>query len=146
MDLLHRRYNFIVIDLPVNQSQIVQELREAAHQSIVVLDPSLPAIRDTLRLLALAVGPRHVGRPLLVLNRAGAPGGLTVAQVEEALQAKPEILIPDIGRRVREAETAGKPVAALRGPMQDAIAEIARRSVGTHQAERKPRFLRRIFG
>jgi pilus assembly protein CpaE len=145
MDLLHRRYNFIVIDLPLNQSQIVQELREAAHQSIVVLDPSLPAIRDALRLLALAVGPRHVGRPLLVLNRVGAPGSLTVAQVEEALQVKPEIWIPDTGRRVREAETTGKPAVTLRGPMQDAIAEIARRSVGVHQNERPSSFLRRIF-
>jgi pilus assembly protein CpaE len=146
IDLLQRRYNFIVIDLPVGQRQIVRELRDTLHQSVVVLDPTLPAIRDTLRLLALPAGPHHVGRPLLVVNRVGAPGGLTVTQIEEALQVVPEILIPDLGRHVREAELSGKPAASLHGPMQDAIAEIARRAAGVQPKQRHRRLLARIFG
>jgi len=146
IDLLQRRYNFIVIDLPVGQRQIVRELRETLHQSIVVLDPTLPAIRDTLRLLALPVGPLHVGRPLLVVNRVGAPGGLTVTQIEEALQVVPEILIPDLGRPVREAELSGKPAASVRGPMQTAITEIARRGAGVQTKQAHRSLLTRIFG
>ncbi len=146
IDLLTRRYNFIIIDLQIGQSQIAQEFRGSAHQSVVVLDPTLPAIRDTLRLLSQAAASYRVSRPLLVLNRVGAPGSLTVAQVEDALQATPAVLIPDIGRRVREAELSGKPAASVTGPMQDAVAEIARRCAGVRAAETPRRFLAKIFG
>jgi pilus assembly protein CpaE len=145
IDLLQRRYNFIVIDLPVGHSEILQELGASVHQSVLVLDPTLPAIRDTLRLLALPASPRHIGRPLLVLNRVGMPGGLTAAQVEDALQATPDVSIPDIGRRAREAELSGKPAVLMRGPMQDAVMEIARRSAGVRPAEPHRRLLSRIF-
>ena len=145
IDLLQRRYNFIVIDLPVGHSEILQELGASVHQSVVVLDPTLPAIRDTLRLLALPASPRHIGRPLLVLNRVGMPGGLTATQVEDALQATPDVSIPDIGRRAREAELNGKPAVSLRGPMQDAITEIARRGAGVRPAEPRRRLLSRLF-
>jgi len=146
IDLLTRRYNFIIIDLQIGQSQIAHEFRGSAHQSVVVLDPTLPAIRDTLRLLSQATASYRVSRPLLVLNRVGAPGSLTVAQVEDALQATPAVLIPDIGRRVREAELSGKPAASLTGPMQDAVAEIARRCAGVRAAETHRGFLAKIFG
>jgi pilus assembly protein CpaE len=142
IDLLKRDYNFIIIDLPIGQSQIAREFRASAHQSVLVLDPTLPAVRDTLRLLALAAPPRHVGRPLLVLNRAGAPGGLTAAQVEEALRLAPTITIPDLGRRVREAELSGQPAASLGGgPLRDAIATIARQGAGVHSAAPRRRWL-----
>ena len=42
-------------------------------------------MRNTLRLLALPTGPGQVRRAVLVLNRVGQPGGLTRAQIEEAL-------------------------------------------------------------
>lgn len=144
LDLLQRRYNFIVIDLP-NHGPVLQELRDQAHQTIIVLDPSLPAIRDTLRLLALTPGPRQVRRPLLVLNRAGVAGGLSNTEVEDALQAKPEVVIPDIGRRAREAEMTGKPIITSRGPMREAIAEIALRSAGVRSAASQQGFLSRFF-
>ena len=145
LDLLQRHYNFIVIDLPVGQSPFLRVLREHAHQSVIVLDPSLPAVRDTLRIFALSAGPRQVRRPLLVLNRAGAPGGLTTAQVTEALQIAPDIVIPYIGRRAREAELSGKPAVSARGPMRDAIAEIAMRAAAVRPAAVHRGFFGRIF-
>jgi pilus assembly protein CpaE len=144
LDLLQRRYNFIVIDL-IGRGPLLRQIGDYAHQGIVVLDPSLPAIRDTLRLLALATGPRQVRRPLLVLNRAGAPGGLTTAEVTDALQCKPEIVIPDIGRRAREAELAGKPIVSSRGPMYNAVAEIASRAAGVRPPASGWRFPLRVF-
>jgi pilus assembly protein CpaE len=145
IDLLQRRYNFIVIDLPVGQEAIARDLRDSAHQTVVVLDPTLPAIRDTLRMLALPAGPHHLGQPLLVLNRVGTPGGLNLAQVKDSLQADPGIWINDIGRRVREAEANGKPLASQRGPLQDAIIEIARRSAGVRPPDGHRGLLSRWF-
>jgi pilus assembly protein CpaE len=145
IDMLQRRYNFIVIDLPVGHSPLLRELRERSHQSVIVLDSSLPAIRDTLRLLALPVGPRQVRRPLLVLNRAGVPGTLSKAQVEEALQLAPEIVIPDIGRHAREAELSGKPAISSRGSMRDAIAQIALSTAGVRPDMVRRGFLQRFF-
>jgi len=146
LDMLQRRYNFIVIDLPVGQSPLLGDVCARAHHSVLVLDPSLPAIRDTLRLLALVARTRQVCRPVLVLNRAGAPGGLSVSQVTEALQVAPDIVIPDISRRAREAELVGKPAVSLGGPMFDAIGEIALRSAGVRPIQAQRRFLRRLFG
>jgi pilus assembly protein CpaE len=146
MDLLQRHYNFIVIDLPLGQTALLRTFRAHAHQSVVVLDPSLPAIRDTLRILKLATGPRQVRRPLLVLNHAGAPGSLTTPEVAEALQLVPDIVIPYIGRRAREAEVSGKPVVSARGPMRDAVAEIALRAAAVHPSVVHRGFLSRVFG
>jgi pilus assembly protein CpaE len=145
VDLLQRRYNFVIIDLPVGHNEMLQELRKTTHQVIAVLDPTLPAIRDTLRLLAMPAGPHHVSRPLLVLNRAGMLGGLTAKQVEDALQTAPDLLIPDIGRRAREAELSGKPAASVRGPMLDAVTEIARRGASVRVLSPRRRLLSRFF-
>jgi pilus assembly protein CpaE len=143
--VLKRRYNYIIIDLPIGQSQIAREFNATAHQGLLVLDPTLPALRDALRLLALPPPPQHISRPLLVLNRAGAPGSLTEAQVEAALHAAPHLAIPELGRRMREAELSGKPAVSQGGPLQNAIAQLARSFAGARPAARSGGLLRRIF-
>ena len=145
IDLLQRRYNFIIIDLPAVRRRIAQEFHASAHQNVMVLDPTLPALRDALRLLSLPAAPRHIGRPLLVLNRAGTPGSLTVAQIEDALQIAPGVVIPELGRRLRESELTGKPAVSVSGPLRDAVAEIARHSAGVRLAAPPSRFLPNRF-
>ena len=46
-----------------------RDLLMLGHQRILVLEPTLVGVRDTLRLLALPNGPLQVHRGLLVLNR-----------------------------------------------------------------------------
>ena len=126
LEALRRRYNFVVIDVPLSGLRLHRELLGLAHQRVLVMDPSLPAIRDALRLLALPNGPQQPRRAVLALNRFGQPGGLTRAQIEEGLGMKPDIVIPDLPKVVGPATTMGKPAIAARGGFRAGMLELAR--------------------
>ena len=122
---LRRRYNFIVADVPYRPLPLFQELLDLSHRRVLVLDPSLVSVRDTLRLLALP-GASGASRAVLVLNRANRPGALSRGQIEEALQRKVDIIIPDQPKIAGTAATLGKPAAAERGSFRDAILALTR--------------------
>ncbi len=132
LEALRRRYNFIVADVPFGPVPLYRDLLKLVHQRVLVLDPSLASVRDTLRLLTLPAGPTQVQRPVLVLNRLGRPGGLSRRHIEDALKMKVDIVIPDQPRQVGAAATMGEPAAAVRGAFRNAIADLARQvgSVG----------------
>jgi pilus assembly protein CpaE len=81
------------------------------HQRILVLEPTLVAVRDTLRLLALPNGPLQVHRGLIVLNRMNRTGALSRRQVEDALKMPVDIAIPDLRKFVENAASLGVPAA-----------------------------------
>lgn len=121
---LRRRYNFIVADVPFRPLPLNRNLMEQAHRRIVVMEPTLAAVRDALRLMAMPQGEGTQRRPILVLNRQGLPGGLNRRQFEDALKVKVDIVIPDLPKPVGQAATLGKPVASVRGPFQAAIKDL----------------------
>jgi pilus assembly protein CpaE len=120
--LARRRYNFIIADVPFQPTGLAQELLDTAQQRIIVMEPTLPCVRDALRLMMLPQGSGQASRPLLVLNRAGRPGGLPTARIAEAMKQQPDVIVPDQPRRVEEGVTMGQ---AVTGPFRDAIARIA---------------------
>ncbi|HTW71084.1 MAG TPA: pilus assembly protein [Acetobacteraceae bacterium] len=107
---LRRRYNFVVADAPCQPAPFCRDLLSAADRRVLVLTPTLPALRDTLRLLSL---PGR-GDTVVVLNRLGMPGALKQQQVADALRRPPDVAIPDLPRQVGAAVTMGEP-AVLRG-------------------------------
>lgn len=125
LGLLQRRYNFIVIDLPFRPLPIFRDLFEMANQRVLVLDPSLPALRETLRLNAWPGTPAQARRPVLVLNKADRPGGLSRAQVTEVLQQAPDLVVPHLPRPLAAAEAEGLVALQRCGPLRDAITELA---------------------
>jgi pilus assembly protein CpaE len=142
--MLRRRYNFIVADTPFEPTGLGRALLDLAQHRILVLEPTLACLRDTLRLMQLEPGPGQAHRPLLVLNRAGRKGGLSTARVAEALKQEPDIILPDLPKRLEEAATLGQPAAASGGPFQAAIARLARAAggVGPEAAPRRGWFRR----
>jgi pilus assembly protein CpaE len=132
LDALRRRYNFIVADVPFAPVAVYRDLLDAAYQRILVMEPSLAAVRDTLRLSALPSGPSQTRRPVVVLNRLGRPGGLTRRQVEDALQLKVDIVIPELPRQLSTAATLGKPAVTRGGAFRTAITDLARQVAFTH--------------
>jgi len=141
---LSRRYNVVVGDVPFRPVDLNLELLDRAHQRVVVMQPTLVSIREVLRLLALPVGSEQARRPILVLNRAGRPGGLTTAQVEHALGTAPDLIIKDLPRAVEAAATLGKPVAASVKAFGNSIAQLAHEIAGTGGQPVSRR--RRLFG
>jgi pilus assembly protein CpaE len=125
VEALTRRYNFVIADVPPLPLAFNQDLLALAHQRIFILPPTLAGIRDTLRLLALPRSMRQTGRPILVVNRLGAPNSLSRSQIEEALQQKIDVVIPDLPRRLNQALDLGQPDYGLHGKFETAIRELA---------------------
>jgi pilus assembly protein CpaE len=126
IETLRVRYNFIIVDVPFQPMPCNRELIEFAHHRVIVMDPSLASVRDTLRLLGLPNGPWQPQSPTIVLNRQGRPGGLTRKQIEEALKVKVDVVIPDIPKTLNESASFGEPAIAARGPFRQAITDLSR--------------------
>ena len=57
-EMLCRRYNFVVTDLPFTGQPLHRSLMNLAHQRVLVMLPTLACIRDALRLLSIPNGPQ----------------------------------------------------------------------------------------
>jgi pilus assembly protein CpaE len=128
LEALFRRYNTVVGDVPSLPEPFCRDLHRLTQQRIVVLTPVLPAIRDTVRLLSAPAQNAPRVSTTVVLNRAGMPGGLKRAQVQDALRVPLDLVIPDLPRQVAAAVTLGEPAAMRAGPFRNAIAELARQA------------------
>ena len=64
------------------------------------MEPTLQAVRDALRVMALPMGAQQVRHPLLVLNEVGCSGNDDAAQVEAALEHKVDATVPFLPRVV----------------------------------------------
>lgn len=124
--MLRRRFNYVVADVPFGGGPLAHDLLALTQQRVLVLQPTLGGIRDTLRLLGLPAGTGQVRRAVVVLNRNGMPGGLSREAVEEALGAKVDVCIPDLPKSVYAAESLGEPAAKARGGFRTGIVQMAR--------------------
>jgi pilus assembly protein CpaE len=129
IEALRRRYNFIVADVPFAPVQLYHDLLNLVDQRVLVMEPTLAAVRDTVRLLGFPKSGAQEQRPIVVLNRVGLPGGLTRRQVEDALKMKVDVAIPDLPRQVGQAATMGEPAmgksVAFRSGMRELTALVA---------------------
>jgi len=123
---LRQRYNYVVADVPVTPLAWYGELLDQARQRVLVMEPTLQAARDMLRVLALPMGAQQTRQSLVVLNKLGAVGTMTRRQVEAALQRKVDVVFPFLPRVVNQAATMGTPAAASRTGFRTAIRDLAR--------------------
>ena len=126
LNIVRRRYNFVIVDVPFRPIQLNRDLFELSHQRVLVMDPTLPSVRDTLRLMMLPNGPAQSRRAIIVLNRLGQPGTLTRQQVEQAIGLSPDVVIPYLPRVAGQAVTNGKPAAAVKSSFRQGVLELAR--------------------
>ncbi len=135
---LCRRYNFVILDVPFSGHAFHRELLDLAHQRVAVAEPTLAAMRDTLRLVGLPNGPMQPRRAIVALNRAGLRGALSNKQVEEALKQPPDVIIPDAPKLVEGAATLGEPAIRGASPFRAGMLLLAR-EIGLMQgASAKP--------
>lgn len=123
---LRRRYNFIVADVPFQPVPLYRDLLDLATQRVIVFEPTLAGVRDTLRLRALYSNVSQLERTVLLLNRDGMPGGLTRAQVEDALEGRPDLIIPDLPKRLAVAANMGEPAVLQRSFFRLRVNDLAR--------------------
>jgi len=125
LNAMRARYNFVVADAGSKLSPFARDLTYLAQQRVVVMDPSMIAIRNLERLLTMPAGPNQAPRPIVVLNKAGTPGGLNQAYMEQTMGLRFDAVIPDLPRIVPKTTQFGEQAAALRGPFRNAIATLA---------------------
>jgi pilus assembly protein CpaE len=137
-NLVRRRFNFVVVDAPFRSDPFHRALFDLVQQRVLVTEPSLSATRDVMRMIALSTATGQRRAPVVVLNRAGQPGGLTRRQVEETLGQRIDIVIPWLPKVARAAATLGQPVGAVKGPFRDAIHLLAREAAFTRLVDAEP--------
>jgi pilus assembly protein CpaE len=126
LDALCRRYNCVVADVPWTPEPFCRDLQRISHHRVLVMTPTLPAVRETLRMLDQQGRETAKQFTVVLLNRAGMPGGLKAAQVQQALRFPVDVTIPDLPRHVTTAVTMGEPVAMRVGAFRHGIVELAR--------------------
>jgi pilus assembly protein CpaE len=146
LDLLRRRFNYVIMDLPVPPTLAEMAALRIARHLVVVMVPDLAGIRDAdrLRHVAAALGTSHTS---ILLNRVGMPGGLALAMIEQGLGGKPTLQIPDLGKQLRKAANLGKPALAESAAFKKAIALLAQEVSGAPVGQTGGRsLLSRMFG
>ena len=109
----HRRFRWIVADVPRGDPVVQRQAIEASSDVLIVTDLSLPGVRDTLRLQQMAheVAPNarlHIAVSSLLDPRRAA---VKVADVERTLKRKIDLQIPADPAGTLAAVNAGKPLA-----------------------------------
>ena len=130
LELLRQKFNFVVVDLPVVPvpSAMFQVL-VLARQVVVVLGPDVAGLRDAKALRSFVADTTGTDTVFTVLNRADLQGGLSRSLIETGLGARPDITIPDFGKRMLQAVNLGVPaltyVPALRRHLAPLVREIS---------------------
>ena len=122
---LAARYNFVVADAGARLTPFSRDFLYMAHQRVIVVDPSMAALRNLSRLQEMPAGPLQSPHAILVLNRAGCPGGLAQSVIEQDHGLRFDAVIPDLPKLVPKATQYGEPAAEPRGPFRAAIQQLA---------------------
>jgi pilus assembly protein CpaE len=140
LDLLRRRFNYIVIDMPMPANLAEMQVLLGARHLLVVMAPDLASIRDAVRLRELATGLGN-SHTTLVLNHVGILGGLKPLLVEQGLGGKPAIQIPELGKQLGRAANLGKPALNHSALLRKAMAMLAQEVSGAPAGRKASRSL-----
>ncbi|NHN89699.1 AAA family ATPase [Acetobacter conturbans] len=147
IDIVKRKYNYITIDIPRGINDFSKEISELSEQKIIVIDASLPALRDVLRYIDYQRRNKNAARPLIVLNKLGEPGTLSLKEISDGLGRPPDVVIPFVPRIVNESEISGYPVAGSKNAFTSGISELVQEaaSVSIEKKEKKESIYKNIF-
>jgi pilus assembly protein CpaE len=116
---------------------------------IIVFGPDLAGLRDAEAMRKFLVSAAPNSQPILVLNRANAPGALPAALVREGLGRTPDAIIPNLPRHLPRAANLGRPALKDSAAFRKALAPLTREVSGTQtEAAAAPRLslLRKLLG
>jgi pilus assembly protein CpaE len=146
LDLLRNRFNTIVVDLPTPPGAMERAVLAAARQVIITFGPDIAGVRDALAMKRLIASQGTGVHALLVLNRAGIPGGLSMPLIEEGLGTKPDCVLPWQPKQLLGAFNLGKSAATLSPAFARALSPLVREVSGVAGVERSRSTLARLLG
>ncbi|MCX7384625.1 MAG: AAA family ATPase [Alphaproteobacteria bacterium] len=144
VSLLQRKFNYVIIDMPVPLPMVMSPAVALSRHVVIVMGPDVVSLRSGKALRNWATGLTGTNRTISVINRGDSKGSINAQLVEKALGGKPDIIIPNAGRKMIEAVNLGIPavqhVPVLKRHLQPLVREVS----GLAPA-RDGSFLRRFF-
>ena len=140
-DRVTRRYRYVVVEIPAHAAGSLKRVLHMPSTLVLVSDARLSSARDVARWRA-TVGENTAERGLVhVLNRAGAAGGLPLAEFTRAAGQAPDFVIP-YARDIAEQALLGRQGALAKG-----VQPLAAMLGGESVASRRPLpLLKRLLG
>jgi pilus assembly protein CpaE len=141
MEHLQSLYHYTVVDVPTSVASSDPALLSSADTVFVICDGSLSGARNAVRLhrsLSAVCSTVHT-----VLNRAGAPGQISMAELEKVLGQRPDLVIPFLPKQFANAAILGTPAVTGNRRVAAAVGCLAREVSG--QESSRTAFLDRIF-
>ena len=139
LERLRHRYDYVVIDTPSQFSEHVLAALDASHHHVLLTTPEVPALKnlrltlDMLDLLSYSRDARSI-----VFNRSDARGGLSAADVENAIKSPIAVHVPS-SRDVPASINHGVPIALSKPdhPVSQAIRAFADHTIAGEPARRR---------
>jgi pilus assembly protein CpaE len=129
------------VDIPTSLASSNPALLAGADAVFVVCDGALASARNAARLtrsLTPSCKTLHT-----VINRVGAPGEISMAEIETVLGHRPNLVVPFLPKPFANAAILGNPAISGDRRVKTAIGRLAREISG--QEAPKPSLLDRIL-
>jgi pilus assembly protein CpaE len=138
LTILQANFDYVVVDTSAHLGEVTLEALERADRIVVIVDLSLPAVKEAK--LALRVFQRlgiTNDRIKVVLNRADSNTGITSAQVESSLEIKIAARLPTDLKTVLKSVQRAEPFVSLlpNAEISQRVRELAGSLVPLHAAE-----------
>jgi pilus assembly protein CpaE len=144
LGLLRQRFNYVVVDVPVPFPLSMYPVIALSRHVLVLLEAEVTGLRNAYALRAAVTNIAGRDRVFTLLNRADRAGGLPRATIVKALGAEPDMVIPDLGKRMTEAVNLGIPALKHVSGLRRYLAPIVREIAGVGAA--KKGWIRRLLG
>jgi pilus assembly protein CpaE len=145
LGLLRQRFNYVVVDVPMPLTPAIQPVIALSRHVLVLLEAEVTGLRNAHALREAVTKIAGKNRVFTLLNRANRAGGLPMEAIVKGLGGQPDMMIPDLGRRMTEAVNLGIPavhhVPKLRRHLAPIVREIT--AVGDEKKGWFARFFKR---
>ena len=141
MEHLQSLYHYTVVDIPTSIASANPALLAGADTVFVVCDGALSSVRNAARLIRSLTPSCPTVHT--VLNRAGAPGQISMAEIEKVLGRRPDLVVPFLPKHFANAAILGTPADSGSRRVRTAIGRLAREVSG--QEASKPSLLDRML-
>jgi pilus assembly protein CpaE len=140
--ILRSDFDYVVVDAGSSTGRLEDVLLEDADTVYLVTQVSIPALRNSHRLIPHLAGEGQGRKLEVVLNRFDSRlTEIDEAGIAKALTQPPRWKIPNDYGAVRRAQNTGTPLAAEDTPVSRTLAEMARAACGkTVAPPKKKRF------
>ncbi|HTI82259.1 MAG TPA: AAA family ATPase [Acetobacteraceae bacterium] len=132
--LLRKRFNYIVVDVPVPLTPAIQPVIALSRHVLVLLEAEVTGLRNARALHAAVSMISSKNKVFTVLNRSTRAGGLPLDAIIKGLEAQPDIMIPDLGSGMTQAVNRGVPAIRHVPKLRRYLAPIVREITGMETA------------